>query len=433
MTNRFTVAVTGQSLIKHDIRDIKNPAFEAVKHLLRQADLSFTNFESTILGDHGGWPLKGSYFGCSEPAVLDALDDLGIGALALSNNHAFDLGPSGVLSTLEEADRRGFLHAGAGRNHAEAARAGQGMVGNRRVAMVAMDGGPGPDIMYAADGGLLRPERPGINRLKLTQVLEVDDSAFDQLKMIRDKVGYTTTDLANDSQPNDPPYVDPHDELALGRAIFKRAGRFGRNVRIDIADFERNLQAIRSAAESGALVVAYLHHHHWASDWYQVPDWVGSVARQCIDAGAAMFLSHGAPVLQPLEIYRGRPIFYSLGNFIFHVPATANWQAPEVWESVIASCAFDDRNTVTDIRFHPVVIGGEDTMSNPDLSLRRAPHLATGERATRILRRFQEQSARLGTEIDVEDSIGTLRLDTRDIDMFAPTEHTDPGHVRQQK
>lgn len=431
MTDRFLVAVTGQSLIKHDIRDIKNPAFEAVKHLLRQADLSLTNFESTILGHHGGWPLKGSYFGCSEPAVLDALEDLGIGALALSNNHAFDLGPSGVLSTLEEADRRGFLHAGAGCNHQEATRAGQGTVGNRRIAMVAMDGGPGPDLMYAADGGLLRPERPGINRLKLTQLLEVDDSAFKQLAIIRDKVGYTTTDLANDSQPNDPPYVDPHDELALGRTIFKRAGRFGRNVRIDIADFERNLQAIRSATDDGALVVAYLHHHHWASDWYQVPDWVGSVARQCIDAGAAMFLSHGAPVLQPLEIYRGRPIFYSLGNFIFHVPATANWQAPEVWESVIASCAFDDRNTVTDIRFHPVVIGGEDTMSKPDLSLRRAPHLATGERAARILTRFQEQSKRLGTEIEIEDGRGFLWLGKESIDAVGNNEHERSGELRQ--
>ncbi|WP_312948448.1 CapA family protein [Agrobacterium sp.] len=432
MTNRFTVAVTGQSLIKHDIRDIKSPGFQAVKQVLRQADLSFTNFESTILGSHGGWPLKGSYFGCSEPAVLDALDDLGIGALALSNNHAFDLGPSGVLSTLEEADRRGFLHAGAGRNHAEAARAGQGIVGNRRVAMVAMDGGPGPDIMYAADGGLLRPDRPGINRLKLTQLLEVDDAAFEQLTAIRDRVGYTSTDLANDSQPNDPPYVDPHDELAIGRTIFKRAGRFGRNVCIDMADFERNLQAITTAAEDGALVVAYLHHHHWASDWYQVPDWVGSVARRCIDAGAAMFLSHGAPVLQPLEIYRGRPIFYSLGNFIFHVPATANWQAPEVWESVIASCAFDNDNTLRDIVFRPVVIGGEDAMSNPDLSLRRAPYLATGERATRILTRFQEQSHRLGTEIDVSDGIGSLRLDTRDIDVVAAKEHINAGYTRQR-
>ncbi|RVK41328.1 capsule biosynthesis protein CapA, partial [Sinorhizobium meliloti] len=70
MNDRFTLAVTGQSLIKHDIRDIPAPAFGEVQSLLRQADLSFTNFEGTILGRHGGWPLKGSFFGCSDPVVL---------------------------------------------------------------------------------------------------------------------------------------------------------------------------------------------------------------------------------------------------------------------------------------------------------------------------------------------------------------------------
>ncbi len=108
MNDRFTLAVTGQSLIKHDIRDIPAPAFREVQSLLRQADLSFTNFEGTILGTHGGWPLKGSFFGCSDPAVLDALGAIGFQALSLSNNHAFDLGPSGVLSTLEEVEKRGF-------------------------------------------------------------------------------------------------------------------------------------------------------------------------------------------------------------------------------------------------------------------------------------------------------------------------------------
>lgn len=410
MTDKFTVAVTGQSLIKHDIRNIEVPEFKAVQNVLRNADLSFTNFESTVLGHHGGWPLKGSFFGCSKPVVLDALVEMGFGALALSNNHAFDLGPPGVLSTLEEADRRGLLHAGAGRNHKEAARAARGMAGAKRVAMVAMDGGPGPDLMYAADGGEDRPERPGINRLKVSQLIEVDDSAFEELTAIRDRVGYTSIDLSNDSQPNDPPFVDPLDELALGRTIFKRAGRFGRNVRIDEADMERNLQAITSAANDGYLVIAYLHHHHWASDWYQVPDWVGSVARHCIDAGASMFLSHGAPVLQPLEIYQGRPIFYSLGNFIFHVPAKSSWHAPEVWESVIGVCSFDTDNHLTEIDFHPVVIGGEEGLRHAKLDERLAPHLATGERANRILMRFQAQSAQLGTKIDVTGDTGILLL-----------------------
>lgn len=411
MNDRFTLAVTGQSLIKHEIRGITAPAFERVRQLLHQADLSFTNFEGTILGSHGGWPLKGSFFGCSDPVVLDALQATGFGGLSLSNNHAFDLGPSGVLSTLEEVEKRGFLHAGLGRNRSEASRAGSATIKGRSVAIVAMDGGPGPDFMYAANAGNNRPERPGVNRLGLSQIIELDDAAFDQMRFVREKVGYTAIDLANDSQPDDPPFVDPHEETNIARALFKRSARFGRSVKIDEDDLARNLASINTAASDGSLVMAYLHHHHWASNWYQVPEWVSSVARQCIDAGAALFVSHGAPVLQPVEIYRQRPIFYSLGNFIFHVRSeTTAWHAREVWESVVGLCAYADDNTLIDIRFYPVVIGGEDSPGSHSLEDRLVPHLATGAGATRILQRFKRQSADMGAQIELLDGIGILRV-----------------------
>ncbi|MDX0725952.1 capsule biosynthesis protein CapA [Sinorhizobium medicae] len=410
MNDRFTLAVTGQSLIKHDIRDIPAPAFREVQSLLRQADLSFTNFEGTILGTHGGWPLKGSFFGCSDPAVLDALGAIGFQALSLSNNHAFDLGPSGVLSTLEEVEKRGFLHAGLGRNAREVSRARIATINQRRVALVAMDGGPGPDFMYAADADENRPERPGVNRLRLSQLLEVDDLAFEQIRAVRDKIGYTAIDLANDSQPDDPPRLDPQAEVAIARCVFKRSDRYGRGVRIDEVDMARNLAAIASAARDSALVIAYLHHHHWASDWYQLPEWVSGVAKRCIDAGASMFVSHGAPVLQPVEIYRGRPIFYSLGNFIFHVRSEkSTWTAAEVWESVVGVCSFASDNSLIDISFHPVVIGGEDGLEDGVLERRLVPQLVTGDSAVRILGRLQEQSARLGAHIEISGNVGRLQ------------------------
>ncbi|MBY5868718.1 CapA family protein [Rhizobium leguminosarum] len=411
MTNMFTIAVTGQSLIKHDIRGVHTPGFQGVREVLSQADFSFTNFESTILGSHGGWPLKGSFFGCSQPVVLDSLQALGFQALSLSNNHAFDLGPSGILSTLEEVDRRGFLHAGIGRNHTAAARAAKGSFGGRKVALVAMDGGPGPDFMYAADAANGRPERPGVNRLRLTKVIDVDTDTFEQLRTVRDKVGYTTMDLGNDSQPDDAPHVELEAEISIARAIFRRSDRFGRNVKVDEEDLSRNLAAITSAAEEGSLVIAYLHHHHWASDWYQVPEWVGAVAKKCIDAGAAMFVSHGAPVLQPVEIYRGRPIFYSLGNFIFHVKSEkSQWRAREVWESVIGLCSFAGDGKLARMTFYPVVIGGSEASNSDALEQRLAPEVACGVDAERILHRFRDHSAKFGTEINVSDGTGLLEF-----------------------
>ncbi len=216
-------------------------------------------------------------------------------------------------------------------------------------------------------------------------------------------------DLTNDSQPDDPPKIELEAEIGIARAIFRRSAKFGRAVKIDEGDMSRNLAAIASAAEKGCLVIAYLHHHHWASDWHQVPDWVGSIAKRCIDAGASMFVSHGAPVLQPVEVYRRRPIFYSLGNFIFHVRSENSlWTAPEVWESVIGLCQFDERNDLAQMTFHPVAIGGNDTLKKQGLERRLVPELVTGASAERILSRFAAQSDRLGAVIRVENGVGVL-------------------------
>src|SRR5699024_9803156 len=39
-----------------------------------------------------------------------------------------------------------------------------------------------------------------------------------------------------------------------------------------------------------------------------------------IDAGADIIWGHHSHVLHPIEVYQGRPIIYSLGNFIFENP-----------------------------------------------------------------------------------------------------------------
>ena len=43
------------------------------------------------------------------------------------------------------------------------------------------------------------------------------------------------------------------------------------------------------------------------------------VARFCIDCGANAVIGHGPHLLRPIEIYRGCPIFYSLGDFVLEL------------------------------------------------------------------------------------------------------------------
>ncbi len=101
------------------------------------------------------------------PCCLDALKAVGFNALSLSNNHAFDLGPGGILSTLEEVRKRGFLHAGIGADEVDASQPGILDTDKGRVALVSMDASPQPDHFYAGEG------RPGINRQRVTETLKL--------------------------------------------------------------------------------------------------------------------------------------------------------------------------------------------------------------------------------------------------------------------
>ncbi|MDD4938021.1 MAG: CapA family protein [Candidatus Shapirobacteria bacterium] len=57
---------------------------------------------------------------------------------------------------------------------------------------------------------------------------------------------------------------------------------------------------------------------HWGNEYLSIPEeWRVDLAHQFIDAGADIIHGHHPHVLQPSEIYQGKPIYYSLGNFIF--------------------------------------------------------------------------------------------------------------------
>ncbi|TPJ71286.1 CapA family protein [Mesorhizobium sp. B2-7-1] len=395
----FTLALTGQSLIHHDVRHISDNGFRAVRDLIRSADVAFTNLETTIFGRHGGWPLKGSYFGCSQPVVLDSLKDLGFDALALSNNHAFDLGPSGVLSTLEEVRERGFLHAGIGADAAAASKAGVKKIGGRKVALVAMDAGPGPAIMYACDSAADRPARPGVNGLEVSRRFEVSSEKFGHLRAIQETFASNERERTVYAQPDDPRALTSPDEIDFYGTVFRRAPQDCRRLIIDETSLRRQLATIREAASQGAFVIAYLHHHHWEPDWSEVPDWVQLFARSCVDAGARAFASHGAPVLQAIEVYRGVPIFYGLGNFLFHLPEGENeWSSPDIWQSVVATCGFHD-DELRSIDLMPIVLGDERMLQAGNYHERIFPVPASRPLARAMLEDLSRRSRRHGLEI----------------------------------
>lgn len=412
MKDAFCAVVTGQSLITHDIRHLRCERFAEVVRFMRQGDVVFTNFESTILGRHGGWPTKGKYFGYSSAEVLDSLKAVGFNALALANNHAFDLGPHGILSTLEEVEARGFLHAGIGANETDAAKPGCSQLGGREVSLLAFDAGPGPSNMYAEDGSGSRPARPGVNRLKTRRKIGVPDGHFRRLSKLTGNLQSSQLELTNYAQPEDPPAVASDSEINFYGTVFSQAAGYRRLIAVDPQSATLHLSAIRQAAGQGHFVIAYLHHHHWEPGWQDVPGWVQIFARMCVDAGADLFVSHGAPVLQAMEIYNGSPIFYGLGNFLFHVhPDENEWDPPEVWQSIVAACRYDATGSLQGIDLLPVVID-EDDQACRSANGRSVPVAAVGNLARDILDGFANRSRIFGTEIAIAGYSGRIGVPT---------------------
>src|SRR6476469_7899049 len=90
---RITITLTGQSMIRSDIRATAPAAIPAMKSLLT-GDVIFTNFEAAI-AQTGQTIREGRAF-LAPPQALDALTTLGFNLLALANNHAFDLRVPGI-------------------------------------------------------------------------------------------------------------------------------------------------------------------------------------------------------------------------------------------------------------------------------------------------------------------------------------------------
>jgi poly-gamma-glutamate synthesis protein (capsule biosynthesis protein) len=195
-------------------------------------------------------------------------------------------------------------------------------------------------------------------------------------------------------------------------------------------DAQRILQSIRTARANADLVVVYQHNHVFDIPFGTImseelperlapPDWLKTWAHDEVDAGADVVVMHGAPLLHGVEIYRGKPIFYDLGNFFFQVPPTITMlDEPIIWESVVALVEFEGR-TLRSVAFTPIAMNkiGEGqpdvhdaSTNNLFLQTRGLPKPATGNQARYILERLATASRPFGTTIAITGETATIRL-----------------------
>ena len=81
-------------------------------------------------------------------------------------------------------------------------------------------------------------------------------------------------------------------------------------------DVKKIAARIRNLRDAGCgLVIVSLH---WGREVQSTPQtWQFAYARQIIDAGADVIWGHHPHILQQVQFYQGKPIFYSTGNFTF--------------------------------------------------------------------------------------------------------------------
>ena len=90
--------------------------FPGIRDLVKNADLSIVNFESTI-AEIGDMPIDkiGSHIKTTYPSLF-VLKQLGFDMITLANNHSLDYGENALYRTMNEATNLGLMTVGAGMN-----------------------------------------------------------------------------------------------------------------------------------------------------------------------------------------------------------------------------------------------------------------------------------------------------------------------------
>ncbi|HTW96665.1 MAG TPA: CapA family protein, partial [Candidatus Methylomirabilis sp.] len=95
----------------------------------------------------------------------------------------------------------------------------------------------------------------------------------------------------------------------------KKIGLTGASMVYGALDENLLINKVKALASSTDLVIAQMH---WGIEYQHEPAANQiALAHKLIDAGADIVIGHHPHVVGGLEIYQGKPIFYSLGNFVF--------------------------------------------------------------------------------------------------------------------
>jgi len=257
MSHETTLLAIGDVLID---RPDPPTIFANVADVLRSADITFAQLEQMYSDKGCPGPIHASY---SNPINISAFSHIGLDVAGLAGNHALDWGAEALLDTIRRLREAGIGVLGAGANLDEAR---QPLIFEKNGCKIAFLGYccTGPEGYEATHS------KPGFAPVRVWTL-------YKQL----------------DYQPGTPPLVVtfPYKE--------------------DMDDMIADIRKVKTRAD---VVIVSIH---WGIHFQPVsiPDYEFEVGHAAIDAGADLILGHHPHLLKGIEIYKGKVIFHSLGNF----------------------------------------------------------------------------------------------------------------------
>jgi poly-gamma-glutamate synthesis protein (capsule biosynthesis protein) len=420
--SEFTMALTGDSIITRALSVYEEPGYLEMIERIRGADVAFTNLE-VLLHDYEVYPAhqSGGTWMRADPKMAEELVWAGFDLVSMANNHTGDYGIAGMRLTIEHVREAGLVYAGVGESLAAAREAKFLETSKARVALVSAASTFTPHSVAGRSRGDI-PPRPGLSPLRFTTTRIVTPEAMAELREAATAIGQR---VPEDAQ-----------RLRFLGETFVVGESIGRRTTPNERDVAEIAAVVRNASQLADYVIVTLHAHESGAERMAPAHFIVAFAHAMIDAGADVVTGHGPHVLRGIEIYEGKPIFYSLGDFLFQNETLLrlpdeNYQAydlgadahvadfndrryagdtrgfpsqPEIWESVIAMPTFRGGELVS-IELHPISL----QFGAPSW-VRGRPLPADEELSTKILEDLIRISAPFGTTVQAEDGVGIAQI-----------------------
>jgi poly-gamma-glutamate synthesis protein (capsule biosynthesis protein) len=425
----FKLVSIGDLLYSYPMAGRDDADLQQVIKLLESGDATIGNREGATLDNHTHTAGYGDGLLWSEAALAVDEKAMGINMVSLANNHGMDWGDAGLRDTIRLHHSAGIITAGGGENLVEARQAGILETPKGRVALVSTASSFKANAR-ANDDFEKTAARPGISTLRTQVVHLVNEQEFAAVRKL-------ATELASPLKPPPPPQTS---EIEFEDQIYRLSPTVGLTYEMDLFDHAALLKSIRDAKLHSDLVVFTIHAHQSSTgdddDTPEPPDFLVRLFHDAVDAGADVIMGGGPHSLRGIEIYKGRPVFYGLGAFFLngdiemtqesaqHVFPDASGHAPPPpppsqhtaraggnpaswYDGLVAVTEFGPGGAKR-LLLYPLDLG-----NTYDRRRRGIPHLAAPTDAQRILQNLQRNSARFGTRITVENSVGSIVVTQR--------------------